>query len=291
MKKMIQPLVSIVIPCYNHEHFVKDCVQSIINQTYRNIELIIIDDGSVDNSILRIEEMINICNSRFNSFKFIKRENRGLCATLNEALSICNGKYFSAIASDDVLLDQKIQKQVEYLEKNLDCVAVFGGVNLIDKNSKFIKKIIPRDKDLSFHNIIMSNYAIFAPTQLIRMKSLLSLGSQPYPTHLKIEDWYMWLKLAQIGKLKNIQEVFVGYRQHDSNTSKKIAIIQKGRVDVISEFSNIDTKIPLRIVNLINAFENKDFKKIIKIIFIFNKSVNLMFIKIIISSIIGKIKL
>lgn len=285
------PLVSVVIPCYNHEKFIQDCIQSVIEQTYQNIELIIIDDGSSDGSVSKIEEMISLCKERFINFEFRHRSNQGLSSTLNEALEWCQGDYYSTIASDDILLAEKIENQIVYLEENMDYVAVFGGVNLIDQNSKFIKKIIPRDKELSFQNIILSNYAILAPTQLIRMTALLSFGSNPYPKHLKIEDWYMWLKLAQIGKMKNIQQVFVNYRQHNSNTSKKLAIIQQGRIDVISEFSNLDTEIPLRIVNLINAFENKNFIKVLKIFLNFNKSVNLMLFKIIISSVVGKIKL
>ena len=71
MEKNNQPLVSIVIPCYNHENFVQDCIQSVIDQTYQNIELIIIDDGSKDNSILKILDMVDLCKSRFVNFEFI----------------------------------------------------------------------------------------------------------------------------------------------------------------------------------------------------------------------------
>ena len=94
------PLVSVVIPCYNHEKFVQDCIQSVIDQTYPNIELIIIDDGSKDGSVEKIQEMIVACEQRFTRFEFRHRQNKGLSATLNEALEWCNGVYLSAIASD-----------------------------------------------------------------------------------------------------------------------------------------------------------------------------------------------
>jgi len=81
-----QPLVSVVIACYNHEFFVQDSIQSVIDQTYQNIELIIIDDGSKDGSVKKIQEMIPNCQQRFIRFEFRHRLNKGLSATLNEAL-------------------------------------------------------------------------------------------------------------------------------------------------------------------------------------------------------------
>ena len=72
MNQSNQPLVSVVIPCYNHENFVQDCIQSVIDQTYDNIELIIIDDGSKDNSVDKIKEMIGLCEKRFTNFEIDK---------------------------------------------------------------------------------------------------------------------------------------------------------------------------------------------------------------------------
>ncbi len=100
-----KPLVSVVIPCYNHENFVQDSIQSVIDQTYQNIELIIIDDGSKDGSVEKIQEMIPACQERFVRFEFRHRPNKGLSATLNEALEWCEGEYYSPIASDDIILD------------------------------------------------------------------------------------------------------------------------------------------------------------------------------------------
>ncbi|MFX4794149.1 glycosyltransferase, partial [Acinetobacter baumannii] len=205
--------------------FVQDCIQSVVDQTYQNIELIIIDDGSKDNSISKIEEMVEKCEKRFVRFEIRHRPNKGLSATLNEALEWCKGEYYSAIASDDKLLSNKIIDQVTFLEKETNYIALFGGVNLIDENSRKVGQIIPSSRDLSFKNIFLSNYTILAPTQLIRMSALRLIGEKPYPKDLKIEDWYMWLKLAQIGPIINIQDIFVDYRYHESNTSKNIKVM------------------------------------------------------------------
>ena len=142
-----KPLVSVVIPCYNHEKFVQDCIQSVINQTYENIELIIIDDGSKDGSVEKIQEMIPICKQRFIRFEFRYRPNKGLSATLNEALEWCHGKYFSAIASDDMLLAEKLMVQVPILEADDACKGVFGNMILINDQNEECGEIIKKEKN------------------------------------------------------------------------------------------------------------------------------------------------
>ena len=115
----ILPLVSVIVPCYNHEKYVEETIESIVNQTYENIELIVIDDGSKDASPQIIEEL-----SKKYNFKFIHRSNKGLSATLNEGIRLSQGKYISVCASDDKLKLDKIEKQVKFMEEILimECV-------------------------------------------------------------------------------------------------------------------------------------------------------------------------
>ena len=113
-----QPLVSIVIPSYNHERFIRDSIKSVIDQSYQNIELIIIDDGSTDVSVEKIQELIPLCEKRFTRFEFRHRPNKGLSATLNEALEWAQGEYFSSLASDDIILKDKIKIQTKFLRQN-----------------------------------------------------------------------------------------------------------------------------------------------------------------------------
>lgn len=247
------PLVSIVIPCYNHESYVQDCIQSVIDQTYNDIELIIIDDGSQDDSVEKIKEMIDSCQKRFTRFEFRSRPNKGLSSTLNEALDWCSGKYYSTIASDDQMFPEKTSFQLRYLEKYQQISAVFGGVELMDKSGLTVGIVRPSKRDLSFKNIILSNYTIMAPSQMIRMKAIKSLGINPYPSHIKIEDWYMWLKLSEIGVLKNVQEILVRYRVHDKNTMKNVKLMNKSRLEVLEYFSNsIFYERAIRLLYLIN---------------------------------------
>ena len=231
-----QPLVSVVIPCYNHEKFVQDSIQSVIDQTYENIELIIIDDGSKDNSVVKIEEMIDLCEKRFTRFDFRSRPNKGLSSTLNEALEWCEGKYFSPIASDDQMLNYKTSIQVKYLETNNESVAVFGGVQLIDENNRKLEKLLSKARSYSFEDIIMHRHDILAPTQMIRKEAIEKVGG--YNSKLFIEDWYMWLILSRQANLFNMNEVLTLYRKHDGNSSKDFSQMHFGRFEVLNCFSD-----------------------------------------------------
>ena len=230
------PLVSVVIPCYNHEQFVKDTIQSVIDQNYENIELIIIDDGSKDSSVEKIQEMVGACEQRFTRFEFRSRANIGISATLNESLEWCEGKYFSPIASDDQMLNYKTSIQVKYLETNNNSVAVFGGVHLIDKNNRKLEKLLSKARSYSFEDIIMHRHDILAPTQMIRKEAIEKVGG--YNSKLFIEDWYMWLILSRQANLFNMNEVLTLYRKHDGNSSKDFSQMHSGRFEVLNCFSD-----------------------------------------------------
>nr|WP_227504414.1 glycosyltransferase [Acinetobacter sp. YZS-X1-1] len=231
-----QPLVSIVIPSYNHERFIRDSIKSVIDQSYQNIELIIIDDGSTDASVEKIQELIPLCEKRFTRFEFRHRPNKGLSATLNEALEWAQGEYFSSLASDDIILKDKIKIQTKFLNENKNCVAVFGGVSVIDDNSNFVKNRLKKENSYSFNQILLLEHDLPAMTQLIRTKSLKKIGG--YNAEVKIEDWYMWLHLAQEGDLCYLPVFFAKYRLHDNNMHKKTTLMHDSRMIILNEYQN-----------------------------------------------------
>ena len=112
------PLVSVIIPAYNHEKYVQETVKSIINQTYKNIELIIIDDGSTDNTWQKIQEIKEECEKRFKRVFFETKKNEGTCKTLTKLISLTQGEFVYLIASDDRAKPKAIEKEVAFLKKN-----------------------------------------------------------------------------------------------------------------------------------------------------------------------------
>ena len=217
------PLVSVVIPCYNHDSYVQDTIRSVINQSYENIELIIIDDGSKDSSVEKINNLLEECQRRFTRFEFIARENKGLCATLNQAISWSKGKYFCAIASDDIMLEAKTATQVEFMENNNKVVALFGSANYINENNEIKNVNKLKEQEYPFDKILLNECAFFAPTQMMRLDVIEKIGG--YNEEILVEDWYMWLKMAEKGIVYCISDTLANYRIHTNNTTKNSKFI------------------------------------------------------------------
>jgi len=232
------PLVSVVIPSYNHEKYIQESIQSIINQDYKNIELIIIDDGSKDNSVQVIQNMISVCQERFVRFKFIHRHNKGLCATLNEALEWCRGEFFSPIASDDIALPHKISYLTGRI-LNSDFAVVFGLVQQFGDLDKTYPHI-PNLKSTyihSFESLMLTINLPAAPAAMLRTSSILKVGG--YAEDVNLEDRYMWLTLAfNDEKLITFPNVVTLYRDHSDNTTKKFRKIHISRLQVLNKFKN-----------------------------------------------------
>lgn len=229
-------MVSVVIPCYNHERFVQDSIQSVIDQTYQNIELIIIDDGSKDGSVKKIQQMIPTCQERFIRFEFRHRPNKGLSATLNEALEWCEGEFFSPLASDDRYLRNKVLSQVEKISEFDEVIALSSNISYIDETDNFIRNTNKLERIYYFEDIFLAEYFLPAASTLIKTKVLKEING--YDETRKIEDWDMWLKLAQKGPIVFMQETLSFYRLHETNTSKKIKLMNNERLEIIRKYEN-----------------------------------------------------
>jgi len=230
------PLVSVCIPVFNHSDFVAECIESVIAQSYPNIELIIIDDGSTDSSYAIVEHYIDACKSRFRRFKVISRPNIGVSETLNEGLRWAEGKYFCGLASDDVIFPNKTSVLVDYLESSPEIVAAFGSVYLIDENSKKIGQRTA-SATYNFKDIFLLRAELPAPAALIRSNELNGVGG--FDKNTKVEDWDMWLKLS-IGRhtaIAVVSDVLAGYRVHSSNTWKQLDAMHAAKVKIIEQYS------------------------------------------------------
>lgn len=228
----IIPLVSVVVPCYNHQDFVKECLLSVINQSYKNIQLIVIDDGSKDESIEIIKKL-----QEKEGFIFEAQRNIGLTKTLNKALKkYVQGKYVAFLASDDYWATDKIKKQVEYFEANSNYGLLFSNAEIVNKESRIIGRF---DEDrlknnCSLEDLMLDRHGIPALTALIKKDVLDEVGS--YDESLQMEDWDMWMRISERYQLGYMPEVLAYYRTHSENTSEKTPLMMKNRFSILQKW-------------------------------------------------------
>lgn len=195
----LNPLVSIVIPCYNHQQFVQDSIQSVIDQTYENIELIIIDDGSTDGSVEKIKEKVELCEKRFTRFKFIARENKGVCATLNEAIQWSKGDYFSTCSSDDLYHNKKIEKQVDFVRNNNVALCISKAYvvddfnNLLKDQTDLYNQSL--DEEITFDEVFV--FKLHLPVTGLYKLKILRDELKGFDESITAEDYDLYLRLLE----------------------------------------------------------------------------------------------
>lgn len=227
------PLVSVIVPCYNHEQYVEQCIRSIKGQTYANIELIVIDDGSSDNS----SNVIAGLKSEYD-FIFESKANEGLTKTLNYAINkYASGKYISLLASDDYWVPEKIALQVHFMEANTGHGMCCAPAHLIDLDNNSIGMIGNNMKpaDLELPSLLMEN-KIPALTALYRMDVFHEFGG--YDETLYFEDWDLWLKIAEKYKIGFLSVPLGYYRMHPGNMSGKSMIMAENQLNVLEKWKH-----------------------------------------------------
>ncbi len=207
--------VSILMPMYNSEKYIKESINSILNQEYKNFELIIVDDGSIDSSIEIVKEYND---SRIKLYENI--ENKGLPYTRNKLLSLATGEYIALLDSDDIALKNRIKAQVEFLEKNknIDIVgssAIIFGKYKIEKASKVITGIDDIKCNLMFGNCML-NSTIMMRKEFIEKNNLLYRKEC-----IVCQDYSFFVDAALVGNIENMNISTIKYRTGHENITKK----------------------------------------------------------------------
>jgi len=227
----MNPLVSVIVPCYNHEKYVEQTIESIVNQTYKNIELIVLDDGSKDSSPKILEKL-----SQKYHFHFEHQQNMGLTATLNKALKLVQGKYICIIASDDYWPLHKIETQVQFMEQNPQYAMSYGKMISIDTNSVIMDYMDYQNISGNIFETIFISNIISAPTVMMRSDVINKVGG--YDESLPIEDLYMWLKIAELHPIGFIDDYLAFYRLHSDNTCTKTDIMLATEEKILNLFQH-----------------------------------------------------
>ncbi len=207
--------VTVVIPCFNHEKYVEDSIRSVMSQTYGNMELVVVNDGSTDNSLAVINAL-----QREYGFIVIDQENKGVARAVDAGFRCTSGEFFMSFDSDDVMLPGRIEKQVAYLNAHPEAGCCGANFHYIDSQGNAIPGATFKTSASYKFKDIFENIKVWlgGPTSLFRRQAILDAGG--YDLDNIIQDYSMELGVAYAGyTLDVIEDVVTLYRQHDRNHS------------------------------------------------------------------------
>jgi glycosyltransferase involved in cell wall biosynthesis len=203
-QKMKKPLVSVVMTAYNAQEFLNIAIDSILLQTYKNFEFIIIDDGSTDHSgsIIKAYEDKRI--------KYIHQKNQGQASALNKGIGIARGEYIARMDADDISYPTRLERQVDFLEAKKNIAMVGAGHDFIDEDSGIFAQAyyLTRSQDIKMEFLVRNPFA--HATVMIRREVLNSVGG--YDPNQPIEDYELWWRVARKYEVANMPEMLLGYR-------------------------------------------------------------------------------
>ena len=231
-----KPTVSVIIPTYNRAYLVGRAIQSVLNQTYQDFELITVDDASTDNT----ENLIKEFQQKDKRIIYLKHEqNEGGPAARNTGIKVSRGKYIAFLDSDDEWFPEKLEKQARYIIDKPSIIALVytGFLRIKEDLKKTSKEIIPRKKGWIFRDLLLK-YCI-GPTSsiMVRKSSLEDVGffDENLPS---CHDWDLWLRISKKYKIDFLEEVLVKYYINKvSITSNKDTKIL-GRKKIIENFND-----------------------------------------------------
>ena len=207
--------VSVVVPSYNHARFVARTLRSIFRQTHRPRELLVIDDGSADDSPRVIGEVLRECPF---ACEFVARGNRGLCATLNEGLARTRGEFFAYLGSDDLWLPEFLRERVRLLRARPRAVLAYGHAYSVDAEDRVIDNSADwaRYRDGDVRRMLLETLAPLSPTVLYRRGALERHG---WNERARLEDYELYLRLSAEGEFAFDGRVLSAWRWHGANAS------------------------------------------------------------------------
>lgn len=229
------PKISVVMPVYNAEPYLKDAIESILNQTFTDFEFIVVDDASTDNSYKIIEEYSKK-DKRIIVFR--NEKNLGIAETRTKGTKYAKGKYIAVFDADDISILTRLEKQYNYLEKHTDCGVVGGFIeSFYSDTGKILGVRKYYEDDANLRRRLFLYCPVSQGVCMIRREVFETLGyyNPKYPV---AEDLDLWFRIGTKYKFANIQEILLKYRIHkNSTTISKIQRIETMTLEIRKKYS------------------------------------------------------
>ena len=223
--------VSVIIPVYNASRFIRQTIESVLSQTYKNLELIIVDDGSTDDS----PEIIK--SFKDSRIVFIRQKNKGVSAARNTAVAASSGKFIALLDHDDIWFPEKLEKQIPLFEKNPETGLVYSDIGYIDADGKqvswMLKQFEPHRgyvlKELFLNDFIPCLTAVFRRDVLKKT----GLFNEKYRF---AEEYDLFLRIARYYQVDFVDEVLACYRVHETNLSRNVIAGYLENIEILESF-------------------------------------------------------
>ena len=219
---MNHPKVSVIIPAYNHEKYVGEAIQSVLDQTFKDFELIIINDGSTDHTEAEILKF------RDERIQYYSQENRGLSRTLNRGINLARGEFFNFLPSDDIFLPEKLTIQLKAFEESEDIGVVFSYHLAVDGEGKEVRDdpivdwfTVPFETKEEIFPALFERNFLSVPTALVRMECFRNVGL--FDESLKTaQDYDLWMRILKYHDLRLIKKILLKLRWHGKNLTYRV---------------------------------------------------------------------
>jgi glycosyltransferase involved in cell wall biosynthesis len=222
------PTVSVLMPVYNGARYLAEAVESILAQTYRDFEFVIVDDGSTDRSPTMLDEYAR----RDSRVRIVRRGNTGIVGALNDAIADSKAPLIARMDADDVSLPDRLEKQVGYMREHEECVALGSRVTGIDPYGCVLFQSEHKLEHAEIDGELLNGvgWAIVHPVAMLRREAVEKVGGYRREWQW-VEDLDLFLRLAEIGKLANLPDQLLCYRQHTESINRTRAAEQAKLAD------------------------------------------------------------
>ena len=232
--------VSAIMPVYNRERYLDVAIESVLNQTYQNMELIIVDDGSTDRSLAIARNYRSLYPEKI---RIVTQENQGPSKARNSAIRIANGNLCAFIDSDDLWSPDKIELQVKMLQRHDDASFIYTGYYVVNEGGDVIRECLPDEGMKGFiHDKLWTvENTISGGTLLVPTHKLIAVGG--FDEGLRgAENLDLRIKLSKLGKVYYVNSCLYYYRKHAANLTSELTAMDESRLKLIAKHFSTDSR-------------------------------------------------
>ncbi|MGG6269755.1 glycosyltransferase family 2 protein [Leptolyngbya sp. AN03gr2] len=221
------PIISVIIPAYNAEKMIRETIESVLNQTFGNFEIVVVDDGATDKTV---EVVQSIPDSRIKVFSY---SNGGLPTARNRGIEVSKGEYLTFLDADDLWTPDKLERQWQALEDHPEAGFAYSWTNFIDKDGKLLYRGTRYGNDTNIYHKLLVRNCLESGSNILVRRSAIEQIPHFDPDFPKAADWDFYIRLAAQFKSVCVPDYQIHYRIHEGSSSFNIPASEKACLTII----------------------------------------------------------